>query len=127
MVVMTVLTGLIYPAVMTAFSQLMFPAQANGSLLTVNGHVVGSSLLGQNFTKPEYFHPRPSSAGGGYDPTATAGSNLGPTSAKFSRDDEVMTASRRFAASDRIVTTLDTASSTVDPFAVQGRRATSMT
>ncbi len=83
LVVMTVLTGLIYPAVMTGVSQALFPRQANGSLVTVDGQVVGSSLLGQSFTRPEYFHPRPSSAGGGYDPTASAGSNLGPTSAKL--------------------------------------------
>jgi K+-transporting ATPase ATPase C chain len=82
-IVTILIFGIAYPVVMWGLSSALFPAQAAGSLVTVGGKIVGSTLVGQAFTKPQYFHPRPSAAGKGYDPTSTGGTNLGPTSKKL--------------------------------------------
>lgn len=84
-IVLTVLLGIVYPLVMTGISQVLFNNQANGSLVRDgSGTVIGSSLLGQNFAQPQYFHPRPSAAGtDGYDATSSGGSNFGPTNQKL--------------------------------------------
>lgn len=82
-IVTVIVFGLIYPLVMTALSQLVFPAQANGSMVYHDGKPIASSIIGQLWTKPQYFHGRPSAAGKGYDPTSTGATNLGPTSKKL--------------------------------------------
>lgn len=92
---LTILCGLIYPLTITAASQTLFPHKSNGSLTTVNGKTVGSKLIGQNFSKPEYFHPRPSAAGeNGYDATASGGSNYAAGNHKLI--DRVKTSMDRF-------------------------------
>jgi K+-transporting ATPase ATPase C chain len=79
----SVLLGLVYPLVVTAIGQVAFDDKADGSLIEVDGVVVGSRLLGQSFSSPEYFQSRPSAAGAGYDGSASSGSNLGPTNPDF--------------------------------------------
>ncbi|HZV80226.1 MAG TPA: potassium-transporting ATPase subunit KdpC [Candidatus Binatus sp.] len=82
-VVSVIVFGLIYPLAMTGIAQLLFPHQANGSMISVGGKPVASAIVGQLWAKPQYFHGRPSAAGKGYDATSTGGTNLGPTSKKL--------------------------------------------
>ena len=75
-----VITAVVYPLAVLGIGQSLFHSEANGSIITVGGHAIGSSLIGQQFTQVQYFHPRPSAAGSGYDASSSGGSNLGPAS-----------------------------------------------
>jgi K+-transporting ATPase ATPase C chain len=119
-IVLTILTGVLYPLLITGLAQVIFPRQAAGTLVSSNGKVIGSELIGQRFTRPEYFHGRPSAAGNdGYDGLSSGGSNYGPTNQKLI--DRVRDDVKKFRAENPTVTgeipadTLTASASGLDP------------
>jgi K+-transporting ATPase ATPase C chain len=114
-VLFTALTGIIYPLAMTGIGQTLFPAAANGSPIVREGHVVGSALIGQRFTRDDYFWGRPSAAGDGYNARSSSGSNLGPNAQALA--DRIHAEAARYGApaSQIPVDLLTTSGSGLDP------------
>ena len=94
---LTFITGVVFPLLLFAIGRPLFPRQAGGSLLTRGGAAIGSQLIGQEFTRPEYFEPRPSAAGNGYDATASGGTNLGPSNPKLKNGEPGFAGIRKLA------------------------------
>src|SRR5437868_12009645 len=113
----TILLGLVYPLVVTGLAQIIFPKQANGQLIQKDGKVIGSRIIGQGFSGPEYFHSRPSAAGSGYDAANSGGSNLGPTNQKLIDrvKDDVMAAKFENAGAPVPIDMVTTSASGFDP------------
>ena len=117
LVLFTLICGLAYPLLITGVAQVVFPAQANGSLVSRDGKVVGSELIAQGFASDRYFHPRPSAAGKGYDATASSGSNYAPNAAalKARMVADLAAAQKREGVSDIPIDLLTTSASGLDP------------
>jgi K+-transporting ATPase ATPase C chain len=114
-VITAVLLGIVYPLAVTGVAHLLFPKQANGSLITQNGEVIGSHLIGQAFSGADYFHSRPSNAGTGYDAGSSSGSNLGPTSAALIARTQASVATEQTGAGSVPIDLVTASGSGLDP------------